>query len=154
MTTFYEDVEVGRTWQSPGRTITEADVVGFAAFSGDWYPLHVDDEYAKAGPFKGRIAHGLLGLAITEGMKFRIPEFLGMAYLASLYWNYSFTRPIHLGDTVRLNVLIQSKRETKHPARGLVVERISMINQCGEVVGEGDHGLLISRRPRDSGALT
>lgn len=151
MTIFYEDLEVGRTWRSPGRTITEADIVNFAAFSGDWHPLHVDEEQAQAGPFGGRIAHGLLGLAITEGLKFRIPEFLGMAYLASLYWNYAFTGPIHPGDTVRLNVAIQSKRETKDPARGLVVEQVSMINQRGEIVGEGEHGLLIGRKPRDIG---
>lgn len=146
MPIFYEDFEVGQSYQSPGRTITETDVVNFAAFSGDWFPLHSDEEYAKKGPFQGRIAHGLLGLAITEGMKFRIPEFLGVAYVASLYWNYKFTSPIRIGDTVSLKVQIQSKRETQNPTRGLVVEYVSMINQQGQVVGEGEHGLLVSRR--------
>lgn len=146
MDTCYEDVEVGAEHVSPGRTITEADVVAFAAFTGDWFPLHSDEEYSKRGPFKTRIAQGLLGLALTEGMKFRIPEFMRMAYLASLYWNYRFTKPIFIGDTLRLKVRIDSKRMTKNPERGVVVEYISMLNQRDEVVGEGDHGLLIRCR--------
>lgn len=146
MQMFFEDFEVGKSYQSPGRTITEADIVNFAAFSGDWFPLHTDEEYSKKGPFGSRIAHGLLGLALTEGLKFRIPEFLGAAYLASLYWNYKFTNPIRPGDTVCLNILIQSKRDTKNPGRGLVVEYVSMTNQRGEIVGEGDHGLLVSKK--------
>ena len=145
----YEDIQVGAEYLSPGRTITESDVVAFAALTGDWFPLHSDEEYSKRGPFKTRIAHGLLGLALTEGMKFRIPEFMSMGYLASLYWNYSFTKPILLGDTVRLKVRIESKRETKNPERGLVVEHVAMVNQRDEVVGEGDHGLMIRRRPAE-----
>lgn len=92
-------------------------------------------------------------MALTEGLKFRIPEFLGAAYLASLYWNYKFTKPIRLGDTVSLNVLIQSKRDTKNPERGLIVEYVSMINQRGEIVGEGEHGLLISKRQSEEPIL-
>lgn len=153
MPMFFEDFGVGQSYQSPGRTISEADVVNFAAFSGDWFPLHTDEEYSKKGPFQSRIAHGLLGLALTEGLKFRIPEFLGAAYLASLYWNYKFTKPIRLGDTVSLNVLIQSKRDTKNPERGLIVEYVSMINQRGEIVGEGEHGLLISKRQSEEPIL-
>lgn len=146
MEVFYEDFEVGKIYQSPGRTISEADLVNFAAFSGDWFPLHTDEEFSKNGPFNGRVAHGLLGLAITEGLKFRIHHFLGATYIASLYWNYKFTSPIRIGDTVMLKVLIQSKRATKHPERGMVVEYVSMFNQKGKVVGEGEHGLLIKRR--------
>ncbi|AYH45363.1 MaoC/PaaZ C-terminal domain-containing protein [Azoarcus sp. DN11] len=146
MDTCYEDVNIGVEHVSPGRTITEADIVAFSAFTGDWFPLHSDEEYSKRGPFKTRIAQGLLGLALTEGMKFRIPEFMRMAYVASLYWNYRFTAPIHIGDTLRLKVRIDSKRTTKNPERGLVVEYIGMLNQRDELVGEGEHGLLIRCR--------
>lgn len=146
MQTYYEDLEVGVEHVSPGRTITETDVVAFASLTGDWFPLHSDEEYSKQGPFKTRIAHGLLGLALTEGMKFRIPEFMRMAYLASLNWDYRFTKPILIGDTVRLKVRIDSKRRTKNPQRGVVVEYVTMLNQRDEVVGEGEHGLLIECR--------
>jgi hypothetical protein len=56
----FEDYEIGEKWRSPrGRTITEADIVKFAAFSGDWYPLHTDAECAGKTPFRRRIAHGI-----------------------------------------------------------------------------------------------
>ena len=147
MERYYEDMDVGEEYESPARTITEADIVNFAALSGDWSPVHCDEEYCKKTPYKTRIAHGLLGLAIAEGLKFRLPEFTNARYMASLYWNYKFTGPILIGDTVRVRVRIQSKRETKKPDRGIVVEYVSMLNQRDEVVQEGEHGLMVWRRP-------
>jgi acyl dehydratase len=67
--------------------------------------------------------------------------------MVSLYWNYRFTGPILMGDTIRVRVKIQSKRETKRPDRRIVVEYVTMLNKRGEVVQEGEHGLIILRRP-------
>lgn len=147
MDRYYEDLEVGAEFESPGRTITEADIVAFAALSGDWSPVHCDEEFCKKTPYKTRIAHGLLGLALAEGLKFRIPEFATVRYMASLYWNYRFTGPILIGDTLRVQVKIQSKRETRKPDRGIVVEYVTLRNQRNETVQEGEHGLMIYRRP-------
>jgi acyl dehydratase len=146
MERYYEDLQVGEEYESPARTITEADIVNFAALSGDWSPVHCDEEYCKKTPFKTRIAHGLLGLAATEGLKQRIPAFADVRYMASLYWNYKFTGPILIGDTIRIRVRIASKRETKKPDRGIVVEYVTMLNQRGEVVQEGEHGLMVLRK--------
>jgi 3-hydroxybutyryl-CoA dehydratase len=60
--------------------------------------------------------------------------------------DYKFTAPILIGDTVRLRVTIQSKRETKKPDRGIVIEYVAMLNQRNEVVGEGEHGLMVYRK--------
>jgi acyl dehydratase len=147
MERYYEGMQVGDEYESPARTITETDIVNFCAFSGDWNAVHSDEEYCKQTPYKTRIAHGLLGLALTEGLKFRIPEFVTVRYIASLYWNYKFTGPILIGDTIRIRVKIQSKRETKKPDRGIVVEYVTMLNQRDEAVGEGEHGLMIWRKP-------
>ena len=146
MERYYEDMEVGEEYESPARTVSEADVVNFSALSGDWSPVHSDEEFCKKTPFKTRIAHGLFGLALTEGLKFRIPAFSVARYMASLYWNYKFAAPILIGDTVRLRVKVQSKRETKKPDRGIVVEYVTMLNQRNEVVGEGEHGLMVYRK--------
>jgi acyl dehydratase len=146
MERYYEDLEVGEEYESPARTITEADIVNFSAISGDWSPVHTDEEYCKRTPYKRRIAHGLLGLAAVEGLKQRIPAFAGVRYMASLYWNYKFTGPILIGDTIRIRVKIASKRETKKPDRGIVVEYVTMLNQRGEVVQEGEHGLMAVRK--------
>ncbi len=146
MERFYEDLEVGEEHDSPARTVTETDIVNFAALSGDWNPIHCDEEYCKQSPYRTRIAHGLLGLAIVEGLKQRIPAFTDVRYVASLYWNYKFTGPILMGDTIRVRVRVQSKRETKKPDRGIVVEYVTMRNQRDEIVQEGEHGLMILRR--------
>ena len=146
MERYYEDMAVGEEYESPARTVTETDLVNFSAFSGDWSPVHSDEEFCRKTPYKTRIVHGLLGLALTEGLKFRIPAFATARYMASLYWNYKFTAPILIGDTVRLTVKIQSKRETKKPDRGIVIEYVTMLNQRNEVVGEGEHGLMVYRR--------
>lgn len=146
MERFYEDLEVGAEHESPARTITETDIVNFSALSGDWSPVHTDEEYCKQTPYKTRIAHGLLGLAVVEGLKQRIPAFSDVRYMASLYWNYKFTGPILIGDTIRVRIRIDSKRETKKPDRGIVVEHVTMLNQRGEVVQEGEHGLMVLRK--------
>ncbi|HSB70309.1 MAG TPA: MaoC/PaaZ C-terminal domain-containing protein [Candidatus Methylomirabilis sp.] len=146
MERYYEDLEVGAEHESPARTITETDIVNFSALSGDWSPVHTDEEYCKQSPYKTRIAHGLLGLAVVEGLKQRIPAFTDVRYMASLYWNYKFSGPILIGDTIRVRIRIESKRETKKPDRGIVVEHVTMLNQRGEVVQEGEHGLMVLRK--------
>jgi len=147
MERFFEDLEAGEEHESPARTITETDIVNFSALSGDWSPVHADEEFCKRTPYRTRIAHGLLGLAVVEGLKQRIPAFAAVRYMASLYWNYKFTGPILPGDTIRVRVRIQSKRETKKPDRGVVVEYVTMLNQKDETVQEGEHGLMAYRRP-------
>jgi acyl dehydratase len=147
MDRYYEDLEVGEEYESPGRTVTETDIVNFAALSGDWSPVHCDEEYCKNSPYKTRIAHGLLGLALAEGLKQRIPAFVNVRYMASLSWNYKFTGPILMGDTIRVRVKVASKRETRKPGRGIVVESVTVLKQRDEEVQEGEHGLMVLMRP-------
>jgi acyl dehydratase len=150
MAKYYEDFQVGQEWTSPTRTITEADVTAFAMLSGDWDEIHTSEDFArKESAYKTRIAHGMLGLAIVEGLKKRIPAFADTRYIASLEWNWKFTGPILIGDTVHVKIRINNMRESKSKAeRGIIWEGGQVINQKGEVVQEGEHSLMIWRRPR------
>ena len=65
---YFEEFAPGRKIVSGGRTITEADVVGFAGLSGDYNQIHMDAEFAAAGPFGTRVAHGMLGFSIASGL--------------------------------------------------------------------------------------
>ena len=65
---FFDDIEVGEAYESPGRTVTETDIVLFAGLSGDYNVLHTDAEFMKQSIFGERIAHGLLGLSIQAGL--------------------------------------------------------------------------------------
>jgi len=142
---FYEDFEVGAEFTTTGRTIAESDILQFAALTGDWNQLHTDEEYAKRTPYGRRIAHGLLGLALMEGMKYRLGHVDGTA-IASLGWNVRFAKPLYIGDTVRVHVRITAMRETSKVDRGIVTEEVQLLNQHDEVVSDAEHLLMMRRR--------
>lgn len=142
---YYEDVEIGEEFVSQTRTITESDVVGFAALSSDWSELHISEQFARGSAYGRRIAHGLLGLAITEGLKLQAgaDEFAG---IASLGWTWDFKGPIFLGDTIHIRCRLRDKRKTKKPGRGIFFLALQVVNQRGEVVQEGEHRLMVETR--------
>jgi acyl dehydratase len=142
---YYEDFAVGAEYVTTGRTIGESDILQFAALTGDWNSLHTDEEYCRTTPYGRRIAHGLLGLALMEGMKYRHGQGDGTA-IASLSWTVRFAKPIYIGDTLRVRWRITAKRETRHADRGIVTEQVELVNQHGEVVTEAEHLLMMRRR--------
>ncbi len=142
---FYEDFEVGAEFTTPGRTITESDIVQFAALTGDWNRIHTDEEFCRKTEYKSRIAHGLFGLALMEGLKYRLGHFEGTA-IASLGWTVKFSRPIFIGDTLHCHVRIAKMRETKKPAQGIVWEEVRLINQNDELTTEAEHSVMMRRR--------
>lgn len=76
----------------------------------------------------------------------RYYAFADVRYMASLNWNYKFTGPILIGDTIRVRVRIASKRESRESDRGIAVDYTPMLNQRGEIVREGEHGLTALRK--------
>jgi acyl dehydratase len=141
---FFEDIGVGEEYESPGRTVTEADIVLFAGLSGDYNVLHTDAEFMKRSIFGERIAHGLLGLAIQAGLFTRATQAYASLAFVGLRWK--FKGPIKIGDTIRLRAKVLSKRETSKPDRGLVTLRRTVLNQRDEIVQEGETDLLVERR--------
>jgi acyl dehydratase len=153
----FDDLAIGQEFRTPARTITEADVVLFAGLSGDYNPLHTDEELAQRGPFGRRVAHGLLGLAVAVGLSSRLNLFEGTG-LAFLGLEWSFAQPIFLGDTVHVRFSVREKRETKRPDRGIVILETELLNQRGEVAQRGTRTYLLRRcgagGPRDRGEGT
>ena len=96
----FDDLSVGDEWISPGRTVTEADVVHFAGISGDFNPIHMDHDFARKGPFRQPVAHGLLGLSIASGLTSNSPRVDTLAFLAIVEWK--FLQPIAFGDTIHV----------------------------------------------------
>lgn len=143
---YFEDLNVGDEAESGGRTVTEADVVGFAAVSGDYNRLHIDEEFAKNSVFGKRVAHGMLGLAMCTGQQVMAmePKIRTLAFLGLGEW--VFKGPIFPGDTIRAKRIIESKRETSKADRGIVVYRMQVLNQRDEVVQEGTWNLMVARR--------
>ena len=141
---FFEDLRIGQEFTSPGRTVTEADIVIFAGLSGDYNVLHTDAEHMKSSIFGERIAHGLLGLGIQQGLASRGEPAAAHGLLSALNWK--FRGPIKIGDTVHVLSRIAAKKDGPDARRGLVTVERRLLNQRGEVVQEGQTEHLVERR--------
>jgi acyl dehydratase len=141
---YFDDVEVGQEWESPGRTVTETDIVNFAGLSGDFNPIHVDHEFAKSTPFQKPIAHGLLVLAIGSGLGVYCPPMRTLAFLSIREWH--FRNPVFVGDTLKLKGKVLEKHSKSRGRRGEIVWQRQIINQEGKVVQEGITHTLVEGR--------
>jgi len=142
---YYDEIEVGEQYESPGRTVTETDIVMFAGLSGDYNVLHTDAEFMKQSIFGERIAHGLLGLAIQAGLFTRATQAYATLAFVGLRWK--FKGPIKIGDTVRVRAKVLAKKDTSKPDRGLITLERTVVNQRDEVVQQGETDLMVERRP-------
>jgi 3-hydroxybutyryl-CoA dehydratase len=141
----FDQLEPGDWYETAGVTVTEAHIVGFAGLTGDLFDVHMDDQFARDAGFPGRIAHGLLGLAMADGLKTRCAvRLLG---LATLGWNWSFRAPLLPGDRIHARLHVVSKRETRKPGRGIVTFGMQVLNQRGETIQEGETQLLMRVSP-------
>ena len=145
---FFEDLEVGMRFESAGRTVTEADIVAFAGLSGDYNQLHIDAEFAAKTTHGGRIAHGMLVLAIVSGLSTRVPLMLGLGeqIIGLLNLECRFKAATKIGDTLRVILTITELRATSKGDSGVMVLSRNAINQKGEVVMESIWKLLIKTR--------
>jgi acyl dehydratase len=147
----WDDLEVGQEFWTGARTITERDVLEFAGLTGDMNPLHVDEEFARTqSPFGTRVPHGPMVHDMYLGLVDRLGLIQGTA-LAFLELRVKFLAPVLIGDTVHARIVIRDKREVRKPDRGIVTFAVTLLNQRGEPVQEGEHVLLLARKPR--GAL-
>lgn len=126
----YDALEAGERFVTRGRTVTEADVVGFAALTGDGHPQHVDAEWAARSRFGERIAHGLLVLSYAAGLVPFDPE--RVVALRGVR-DAVFKSPVRLGDTIHVEGEVAAKRELD-PGHGLVEVRWRVLNQRGKLV--------------------
>ena len=134
----------GFSYDTPARTITEADVVNFAGLSGDYNPIHTDEEFAKKTPNGGRIVHGALVFSISSGLR----NLTGLGEgttIAVMEVTTRYTKAVHIGDTISCHVEVLEQRETKKPDRGISKQRCQTLNQHGEVVCEQEM-LIMYRR--------
>jgi acyl dehydratase len=143
---YFEDFEVGAAFTSPGRTITEADIVTFAGLSGDYNVIHTDSAFAETTRFGQRIAHGLLGLSVLTGLMARtgVMEGTVVALLGIEKWR--FVGPIFIGDTIHARMTVTGKRETSNPTQGVVFRKFELVNQRDEVLQEGEMPVLVRRK--------
>ena len=132
-----EEFEVGQVDESRARTVTETDVVTFAWISGDVNPMHTDAVHSAKSPVGQRIAHGALGLSIATGLSASLGYLEGSAVAALGVDEWRFLKPILFNDTVHLRATVVTARPTSKPDRGVLVRRMELVNQHGDVVQTG-----------------
>ncbi|MBI3028761.1 MAG: MaoC family dehydratase N-terminal domain-containing protein [Candidatus Rokubacteria bacterium] len=140
----WDALPVGQEFWTGGRTVTEGDVLAFSGLTGDYNPLHVDEEFARTSPFGTRVPHGPLIHDMYLGLLDRLGLVAGTA-MAFLELRWKFLAPVLIGDTVHARVVVRAKQEVKKADRGIVTFAVTLFNQKGEAVQEGEHVLLLAR---------
>lgn len=142
---YFEQFTIGATRSSPTRTITETDIVVHAGHTGDFFPHHVDAEFAAKTPFGQRIAHGTMVFSIGIG--------LAAAEVNPASFSYGhdrlrFVRPVFIGDTIQTRITVVAKEDDpRRPEYGRVTERCEVVNQRGETVLVSDHIRVVEKAP-------
>lgn len=144
---FFEDLTVGKRFESAGRTVTETDLGMHSALTGDWTEVHTNREYAEGTRFGERIGHGPLTFSLATGLFARcgvmertVVAFLGVDDLR-------FPRPVHVGDTVSATFEVADRRESdSRPEAGIVDFDTVVSNSDGEAVLEMTMRFMFSKR--------
>src|SRR5215510_15512357 len=142
---YFEDFEAGHESTSAGRTITEADIVNFAALTGDWNEIHTNKELAARGPFGQRIAHGALVFSVATGLSVRMGQTADTVIAFYGLDRLRFVKPTFIGDTIRVKQRVEGKSE-RDETSGIVTMLNEVINQKDEVVVSYTAKVLLKRR--------
>jgi len=130
---YFEDYTIDEIRTSRGRTVTEADIVNFAGLSGDFVELHMNEEYARRGPYGKRIAHGALIFSISTGLMVQMmPDHDGIVAFRGVD-QLRFLAPVFIGDSIHVTMKTIDKHSTDGE-RGLVMFETSVLNQEGKPV--------------------
>jgi 3-hydroxybutyryl-CoA dehydratase len=139
----FDALVVGQKFATRGRTVTEADVVGFSALTGDWHPQHADAHWAAQGPFGERIAHGMLVLSFAAGL---VPFDPDRVVALRKVDSATFKRPVRFGDTIRVEGRVDEVSAVSDDA-GLVTLGWAVRNQDGQLAVRAKVEVLWRRDP-------
>lgn len=143
---YFEDFEPQQTFESTGRTLTEADLTFFCMLSSDWNPIHADAEFAKGTRYGQRVVHGALGIAICTGMLHGLGIFERSAIAMLGLREWTFREPMFVGDTLKLRLTILDKELGRSGRSGRVGRRFELVNQKAAVVQDGFSDVLVLTR--------
>ncbi len=145
----FEDFPVGTVCRTGGRTVDIGDISTFAGLTGDHYPLHTDEEYARSTQFGTRIAHGPLTFSLAVGLV-ALAGFYGEAIVALReVQSIRALRPVKPGDTIKVDVEVVDAQPSKRPDQGVLSLDYSVTNQRDEVVLTARMVLQAKRRVQE-----
>jgi acyl dehydratase len=142
----FDAFEVGQRFVTPGRTITETDIVGFAGLTGDYNPVHTDETFAAASDFRSRVAHGPMGIGMAFGLAARL-DLIDGTVIALLGVTWDFKAPMRPGDTIKAVIDVIETRAVKNPEQGLLGLAFALRDQHDTTLQTGTARLLMRRKP-------
>jgi acyl dehydratase len=142
---YFEDLAVGERFHIPSRTMTEALFAAFQLASGDNHPIHYDRVYCRRHGHRDLLAHGLLVTAQGAAGAGIFPHVIGDALVAFLEQSSRFLRPVYAGDTLYPSLTVTDLLPGR--TTGVVVLRVTIHNETGDLVMDGEHRYLLRRRP-------
>lgn len=143
---YFEEFEVGATMRTRGRTITEADLVQFAALTGDFNPMHTDAEYSRDSFMGQRVAHGMLTISYAVGQAYQL-GILERTVLGFRGLEMKFSNPVYIGDTIHVELKVAETKAARRMGGGVVVLDIRILKQDGAVAQKGRLSLLMMSKP-------
>lgn len=145
---FFDEFQPGQQITTIGRTLTEADIVGFAGLSGDFNQIHTDAVYSAKSPAGQRVAHGLLVLSIVSGLAVQTGVLEGTVLFFREIDDWKFVKPVFIGDTVHAIMEVGETKDMRRLGGGTVVIQFNVKNQNDETVMKGSWTVLVAARPR------
>ena len=145
---YFEEFNVGQKIVTEKRTITESDIMTFAALTGDNNRIHTDPEFSKTTVFGQQVAHGLLGLSIASGLAWRTGILDGTVIAFREINEWKFIKPVFIGDTVYVDLDIKETKSLPRIGGGSVTIMLEVKNQNEEVSHRGYWTVLIMSKSK------
>lgn len=142
---YFEEFELGDTMVTEEHLVTEKEILAFARLSGDDNPMHSDPEYAKTHMFGQQVAHGLLILSIASGLAWQL-GFMRETVLAFRSLEWKFSRPVFIGDRIRVRAEVHQRKAMRRLGGGSVTFEIKVLNQNDDIVQRGQWNVLVASK--------
>lgn len=147
---YFEDLSVGDNWTTTEQPVDQEEVLAYNRANDPW-PFHIDPEAASKSPFGGLIASGGYTISLMYRLSHEVVNRPGRAwaFLGGFDWQIKFLEPVRAGDRLHERITIIEKRPSSKPGRGIIKDRVEVINDRERVVLSIEATMLVATRPRD-----
>ena len=145
---YFEEFTVGQKMVTEKRTITENDIMTFAALSGDDNRIHTDSEFSKTTQFGRQIAHGMLGLSIASGLAWQTGILDGTVIAFREVNDWKFVKPVFIDDSIYVELETKETKALPRIGGGSVAISLEVKNQSDEVCHRGSWTVLMMSKPK------
>lgn len=142
---YFEEFEIGDALVTEEHVVTEEEIMAFARLTGDDNPMHTDPEYAKRHMFGQQVAHGLLMLSIAMGQAWQL-GFMRETVLAFRDLEWKFSRPVFIGDRIRVRAEVHQRKAMPRLSGGAVIFEVRVLNQDDDIVQRGKWNVLVKSK--------